>query len=120
MSSLVATGCSSSDSDDEATATTVAAAAGPAVDVALADFMIMPHAFTASAGKTTFAVHNDGQSPHNFYIRDASQKIVGETKDLNPKQKEDLTIDLPAGSYEVFCEKPGHEDLGMKGTLTVS
>jgi uncharacterized cupredoxin-like copper-binding protein len=32
-----------------------------------------------------------------------------------------LTLDnLSAGSYKFICDQPGHETLGMKGTLTVS
>ena len=33
------------------------------------------------------------------------------------------TLDVPAldaGTYDVLCTVPGHDQLGMKGTLTVS
>jgi uncharacterized cupredoxin-like copper-binding protein len=30
-----------------------------------------------------------------------------------------LTVDLPAGTYEYYCDVPGHRQAGMIGTLTV-
>ena len=29
-------------------------------------------------------------------------------------------VDLTKGKYEFYCTIPGHEEAGMKGTLTVS
>lgn len=111
--SLVVTACGSASSQ-------AAQGATSNVDVALSDFMIMPHSFETHAGKVTFHVHNDGESPHNFYIRDDKNTVVAKTTDLDPKKEEDLEAKLDKGSYTVFCEEPGHESLGMKGTLTVS
>jgi uncharacterized cupredoxin-like copper-binding protein len=32
-----------------------------------------------------------------------------------------FTIDnIAAGTYTMFCDQPGHESSGMKGTLTVT
>ena len=31
-----------------------------------------------------------------------------------------VTADLKPGKYEFYCSVPGHEQAGMKGTLTVS
>jgi iron uptake system component EfeO len=107
------TACGSSTSTD-------AAASGPPVSVVLSDFMIMPHAFQATAGTVTFNVRNDGQSPHDFSIRDLSNKPVEATRTLNPGDNVELTKKLPAGDYIVYCSVAGHESLGMKGTLKVA
>jgi len=31
-----------------------------------------------------------------------------------------VTVNLKAGTYTFFCPVPGHEQAGMKGTLTVT
>jgi uncharacterized cupredoxin-like copper-binding protein len=31
-----------------------------------------------------------------------------------------VTANLKPGTYEFYCSVPGHEQAGMKGTLTVS
>jgi uncharacterized cupredoxin-like copper-binding protein len=111
---LAATACGSSDADE------AAPAAGPPVEVVLSDFMIMPHDFTASAGKVTFKVRNTGQAPHDFAIRDSTNKPLTKTKTLSPGEEVELTKELSAGEYGVYCSVSGHESLGMKGTLKVA
>ena len=46
--------------------------------------------------------------------------MLGTTADLKEGEAETLTVEIPAGSYILFCTLPGHESLGIKGTLTVS
>jgi len=32
-----------------------------------------------------------------------------------------FTVDsIDAGTYTIFCDQPGHESSGMKGTLTIT
>lgn len=85
-------------------------------DVALTDFMITPMAINSEAGSLKFHVHNDGQSPHNFTIT-KDGKVLGASKDLNPGQSDDMTVEVASGTYDTICSEPGHESLGMKGTL---
>jgi uncharacterized cupredoxin-like copper-binding protein len=83
------------------------------------DFSLDPKDVTVQ-GTVSLAVTNDGPTIHNVSIRDASGNVVGATKDLKPGQSETLTVGIPAGSYILFCSLPGHESLGIKGTLTVT
>jgi uncharacterized cupredoxin-like copper-binding protein len=46
--------------------------------------------------------------------------VVGATKDLKTGAAETLTVKVSPGSYVLFCSLPGHESLGIKGTLTVT
>ena len=71
-------------------------------------------------GTVALAVTNAGPTVHDLSIRDDSGKVLGETADLKPNASETLTVDLPAGRYTIFCAVPGHESLGIKGTLTVT
>jgi uncharacterized cupredoxin-like copper-binding protein len=57
---------------------------------------------------------NDGSVAHTLLVRGKSgfKLSVGKT--------DTGTVDLPAGSYELFCDVAGHEAAGMKADLEVS
>ena len=124
-------GCASSAATQAPSASSAAGAstttsAAPAVSAAtdgtpitVKDFSLDPKE-VAVKGPVSLAVTNAGPTVHNVSIRDASGKVVGATKDLKPGGTETLGVDLPAGSYVLFCSLPGHESLGIKGTLTVT
>jgi uncharacterized cupredoxin-like copper-binding protein len=57
---------------------------------------------------------NDGVTLHNFSI-----DALGISVDIAPGATETVTINAPAGSYEYYCNVPGHKEAGMVGTLTV-
>jgi plastocyanin len=71
---------------------------------------------TATAGAVDIAFTNDSAVPHDVTIEGkGSSEIIsgGKTSDLK-------IADLPAGTYTYYCSVPGHEQAGMKGTLTVN
>ena len=45
-------------------------------------------------------------------------KVLGATPPFSGGTKT-LSLNLPAGTYTFYCSVPGHEQAGMKGTLTV-
>ena len=96
-----------------------ASSAVAATSIHVRDFALDPKDVSVR-GSVSLAVTNDGPTIHNVSIRDASGKVVGATKDLTPGQSETLTVDIPAGTYVLFCSLPGHESLGVKGSLTVT
>jgi nitrite reductase (NO-forming) len=104
-----------------APATTAAApAAGATVSVAAdpsGQLAFVQKTLTAPAGKVTFVFTNDAPVPHNFAIKDGVTD--GPTDTISGGANAKLTVDLPAGTYEYYCAVPGHEQAGMKGTLTV-
>lgn len=61
-----------------------------------------------------FVLPNEGVTLHNFRI-DALKISV----DVNPGETKDVVINAPAGTYEFYCDIPGHKAAGMLGTLTV-
>lgn len=82
------------------------------------DFTLDPTT-VMTAGTVTLAVTNEGPTLHNVAIRDDAGTVLGTTADLREGESEALTVELPAGTYTLFCSLPGHESLGIKGTLTV-
>jgi uncharacterized cupredoxin-like copper-binding protein len=100
----------------------MAPAGSPPADipVTLADFTVTPGDLVVTGTTVSFEVVNDGPTPHNLTIRDAAGTVLGATPDLSRGEQATLTLSLPAAvSYITYCSLPGHESLGLKGTLTV-
>lgn len=90
-----------------------------ATAITVKDFTLDPKDVRVQGG-ASLAVTNAGPTIHNIAIRDAAGAVVGTTKDLKTGESETITPSLAAGTYTLFCSLPGHESLGIKGTLTVS
>jgi plastocyanin len=69
---------------------------------------------TAKAGKVTLESKNDSSVPHDIALKGGSSGEVVQSGGVSK-----LTANLKAGSYEFYCSVPGHEQAGMKGTLSV-
>lgn len=85
-------------------------------DVALVDIAFQPAELTIAANTdVTINLSNTGALPHTFDI-DALGIKSGE---ISPGQTGTVTINAAPGTYEYYCEVPGHKEAGMVGTLTV-
>jgi uncharacterized cupredoxin-like copper-binding protein len=126
---LVACGSSSSStsttaasSTTSATSTTQAAAGGETIDLAADPSQIAYDTTSLSAkpGNVTIDFKNPNSSlPHDVCVQSPSGQNLGCSDQVTGGSTSlDLT-DLKAGSYTFYCSVPGHEDAGMKGTLTV-
>jgi plastocyanin len=62
----------------------------------------------------TVSLPNVGVTLHNFAIDE-----LGIDVDIAPGATEETVINAPAGTYEYYCNVPGHKQAGMLGTLTV-
>jgi plastocyanin len=68
---------------------------------------------SAPAGKVTIDFANTSGVPHNIAI-DGKGKTP-----ITPNGKGSFTATYGPGTYKFYCQVPGHEQAGMKGTLTV-
>ena len=70
--------------------------------------------YEVGAGCIEVTYENGGNQSHTFLVRGKSgfKLQVGDT--------DTGTVDLPAGTYEVYCDIAGHEAGGMKADLVVS
>jgi len=92
-------------------------ATAPAVEVQLTEYEIrMPDSL--AAGPQRFKIANGGKQTHNFVIEGAgiSQKLAS---DLTRGDTAELTVNLPAGSYTIYCPVDGHRGKGMQRTVVV-
>jgi plastocyanin len=69
---------------------------------------------TAKAGKVTVESKNDASVPHDIGLKGGPSGSVVQNGAVSK-----FTANLKPGSYTFFCSVPGHEQAGMKGTLTV-
>jgi len=92
-----------------------ATGAAKTVQVQETEFKIAPATLTVAAGKVTFVVKNAGKIPH-----DLSLSKTQKTPAIAAGGTAKLTVTLAKGTYTLYCSVPGHEQLGMKATLTVS
>jgi plastocyanin len=86
-----------------------------AINVVEKDFAIAMDKTTIKAGSITINVKNNGPSPHNISIKELNKV----SDNIDGGKTGTLAVDLTPGTYTVICAIPGHEQLGMKMTLTV-
>lgn len=90
--------------------------AGTTIQVTAKEFSFDPADATAPADTdVTVEVVNVGSIEHDWTIESESVAIP-----VTAGQTATGTVNLPAGTYKVICSIPGHEEAGMKGTLTVA
>lgn len=114
-----------------------AGSAAPGIDprsggltIAFGEWTLAPEARAIRPGSVTFVVTNRGKLVHGFRIRTAGESGKGgsrferRTRELRPGETARLTVDLPAGAYELECfvedARGDHGDLGMRAPLTVA
>lgn len=78
------------------------------------DAAFEPDQLEVEAGPTTFFVSNEDLFWHTFSIRGADVDVR-----LATRGHQRASADLEPGTYEFVCRVPGHESLGMTGTLVV-
>lgn len=84
------------------------------------DFTLEPLTLSLAGQTIALAVVNDGPTVHNVTIRDTLGTTLAGTADLREGDAETITVDLAPGTYGLICTLPGHESLGINGTLTVT
>ena len=117
---FVATACSGGSGSTGGGSGDQAAAAPTSVDITLSDFKITPADVEVPAGvAVTFNVTNDGPTNHTFGVKVGDTTL--ETADI--AMGSSATLQVPAldpGTYDSLCTVPGHDQLGMTGTITAT
>jgi plastocyanin len=68
----------------------------------------------AKAGRVTLLATNKSSVPHNISLKGGPTGAV-----VSGGKTSKITANLKPGKYTFYCSVPGHEQAGMKGTLTV-
>jgi plastocyanin len=90
--------------------------------VTMTEFKFDPSTLSVPAGKVVFYLVNAGNgTSHNMIIRDSTGKRIAGSELVSAGDQSVFPVDnIAAGTYTIFCDQPGHESSGMKGTLTVT
>lgn len=130
----VATGCGSSNKDNSSststttpanttttTKTTPAGGGGGSTLKLSADpsgaLKFDKSSLSAKAGKVTIKMDNPSPVDHSVGIQGNSVKVTGST--VSKGGVSTVSATLKPGTYTFYCPVDGHEQAGMKGTLTV-
>jgi uncharacterized cupredoxin-like copper-binding protein len=112
---LVASACAPA----PAPAARAALAAEQVTIVGTDDFRMNPATISVRAGQplqVTF--QNGGEIAHDFTTQQGLGKPVTILEQGGQSGTATVTFDKP-GTYKFFCAQPGHDQLGMHGTITV-
>lgn len=101
------------------------------INVQLGEMFARPSSSSISAGKVTFVARNTGQLPHELMVErmpikmDAPGKptesaALGMIENMLPGHTGKLTAKLTPGTYELFCNVPGHYAAGQHTMFTVT
>lgn len=91
-------------------------AALPTQEVHLIEYQIhMPDSLPA--GKIAFNVENGGKEDHAFEVE--GNGVHQQTTVLKRGDTTALEVNLPPGTYTIYCPVDGHADKGMRKTVTV-
>lgn len=91
------------------------------IKVTMTEFKFDPSTISAPHGKVVFFLVNGGSVAHDFNIRDSGGNTLEGSELISAGDSSVFTVDnIAAGTYTYFCKQPGHEQSGMKGTLTVT
>ncbi len=118
---LIASGCGGGSSGgDTSTPPPSGTNAGQVVEIPIADsgFAFTTTTATASAGTVTLKSVNPQSLTHDISIKGNGVDEKG--NQVSNGDTSTVTADLKPGTYEYYCSVPGHEQQGMKGTLTVT
>jgi plastocyanin len=77
---------------------------------------------TLAAGTIHFNVYNFDQDPHTFAVEDSGGQQVGSTIQVaagHPGTPVPVSVDLPPGTYTLYCTLPQHAADGMETTIVV-
>jgi plastocyanin len=77
---------------------------------------------TLAAGSIRFNIYNFDQDPHTFAIADANGQQLTQAVQVSaghPGTPVALTVNLPPGTYVLFCTLPQHAAAGMQSTIVV-
>lgn len=87
----------------------------------MSDFKFDPASINVPSGKVVFFLVNAGSVSHDMIISDSSNNRVAASELISAGDSFVFPVEsIAAGTYQFYCDQPGHRDSGMHGVLTVT
>jgi iron uptake system component EfeO len=83
------------------------------------EYSFTPPTLSAPTGDVTFSVTNAGNENHEFEVMTGDQSLA-KIASFSRGTTQAVTVSLEPGTYTFVCRLNGHDQIGMKGTLTVT
>ena len=102
---------------------TQAPTAPQTISVKAGDYFFDPKDYRVRPGAITVTMTNEGpERPHTFVVKNRSgDGDLAKTDRVPVNANSTLEFTLTEeGTYEVYCNLPGHADRGQRGTITVA
>ena len=76
---------------------------------------------SAHSGRIKVELNNQGEDPHNLNLQRQGNEgePVYQLPNALPKQQQSLSLELPPGTYRLWCSLLEHDQEGMHATLVV-
>jgi aldose sugar dehydrogenase len=87
------------------------------INITLSEWRLSPSRSRVPAGRVRLVSENTGATPHALRITGGGLDVS--TESFVGGQSRTLDMVLPAGTYQLVCPLPGHEQQGMSATITV-
>jgi len=116
VAAISVSGFAACGADDTPSAGPGPGSATEGVTVVAKDISIVSKEFRAEAGPVHITYRNEGSIEHTLVI----EGVAGFKLDVTTKgDVDDGSVNLPAGTYTMYCDIAGHRQAGMEATLTV-
>jgi uncharacterized cupredoxin-like copper-binding protein len=118
VAALALVGCGGG-GNEEASTTTTTETANKTVTISETEYKLDPATVNIdTAGTYTIEVKNDGSITHALEVEGNGMEEQ-KTGDIAPGESASVTVDLKAGSYEMYCPIGNHKEQGMEGEISV-
>jgi plastocyanin len=87
----------------------------PATKITVKEFAFTPKTITTQSGARQLTIVNRGAVEHTFVIDELNVK----SPRVKPGQSVTITVNLKKGTYQAYCDVPGHQEVGMIATVVV-
>ena len=118
VAALAAAGCGGSDNSASTAGESTTTASTQTITISETDFKLDPSTVTIDeAGTYEFEAVNDGETDHALEIE--GNGVEKKIDTLAPGESGTVTVDLEAGTYEMYCPIGNHRAMGMEGEISV-
>jgi len=106
--------------DDKGSASPASAASNGNLTVTAQDIKFDMKSYSMATGLHSIELENKGSLAHTLVVEQNGKEVDNIKLSTAPKKNATVKVNLPPGTYTIYCDVPGHRADGMEATLTVN